>query len=177
LSRAAELAAALDAGGCTTDAPTTHPLLGVAESRWIAPASLVAAAQEAQRAGFFFESMTCIDRLDAAGPGGGAFELLYTFNRYDELGRVAFRVWAPRGAVLPSLAGVFGIAGWNEREAWEFFGVEFAGHPDLTWLLLPEGTAFRPLLKSFTAPPPSEYDDSLNRASDAAAREPEPSHR
>ena len=52
-------------------------------------------------------------------------------------------------------------AAWNEREAWELFGVGFTGHPNLTCLLLPEGTEFRPLLKSFTAPPPSIYDDSL----------------
>ena len=185
MSRAAELAAALDAGGLTTEPPTAHPLSGVTESRWIAPRSLVAAATAAQQAGFFLESMTCIDRLDPAGAGaggspGGAFELLYTFNRYDELGRVAYRVWAPRGEVVPSLAGVFGIAGWNEREAWEFYGIEFVGHPNLTWLLLPEGTGFRPLLRSFTAPPPSEYDDSLNTgatATAAAAPEPESSHR
>ena len=59
---------------------------------------------------------------------------------------------------------MYAIAEWNEREAWELFGVGFTDHPHLTWLLLPEGTEFRPLLKSFTAPPPSIYDDSLTPA-------------
>ncbi len=70
-------------------------------------------------------------------------------------------MWAPQGRAVPTVSGVFGAATWNEREAWEFYGIAFAGHPNLTWLLLPEGTAFRPLLKSFQAPPPSEYDESL----------------
>jgi len=70
-------------------------------------------------------------------------------------------VWTPQDQPVPSLAGVYAIAEWNEREAWELFGVGFTCHPTLTWLLLPEGTEFRPLLKSFTAPPPSLYDDSL----------------
>jgi NADH:ubiquinone oxidoreductase subunit C len=170
LSRAAELVAALDAAGLAAEPATQHPLFSMAESRWVAPASLVRAALEAQRLEFFFESMTCIDRL--GGETGGALELLYTFNRYDAPERVALRVWAPPGTSVPSLAGVYGIAAWNEREAWEFFGLEFTGHPQLTWLLLPEGTEFRPLLKSFTAPPPSEYDDSLNPNA-TGAHEPE----
>ena len=74
---------------------------------------------------------------------------------------MAYRGWVPKDVAVPTLSGVYGIAAWNEREAWELFGVAFAGHPNLTWLLLPEGTEFRPLLKSFTQPPPSIYDDSL----------------
>lgn len=153
----AELAAVLESRGWTAAPPTAHPVSGVAESRWVALGHLVAAAEAAKEAGYFFESMTCVDRLDPHG----VFELLYTFNRWDAPARVAYRVWVPKDVAVPTLSGVYGIAAWNEREAWELFGVVFAGHPNLTWLLLPEGTEFRPLLKSFTAPPPSIYDDSL----------------
>ncbi len=133
-------------------------MLGVAESRWCSPERLVESVRAARDAGFFYESMTCVDRLEA----DAAFELVYTFNRYDEAARLALRVRAPKDQPVPSLAGVYSIAAWNEREAWEFYGLGFAGHPNLTWLLLPEDTDFHPLLKSFTAPPPSIYDDSLN---------------
>jgi NADH:ubiquinone oxidoreductase subunit C len=140
-------------------------LFGFAAQRWVEPADLVTAASELKQAGYFFESMTCVDRLAA----GGHFELLYTFNRYEAPARHALRVKAPQGAELPSLTGVYPIAEWNEREAWEFYGLRFADHPNLTWLLLPEGTAFHPLLKSFTAPPPSEYDDSMQAPAEAAS--------
>jgi NADH-quinone oxidoreductase subunit C len=73
----------------------------------------------------------------------------------------------PKGEAVPSLSGVYGIAAWNEREAWEFYGLDFTNHPNLTWLLLPEDTEFHPLLKSFTAPPPSIYDDSMNPSAKA----------
>ena len=139
-------------------APSEHPMTGVSESRWIACAHLVAAAEAAKAAGYFFESMTCVDRIEAHG----GFELVYTFSRWDAPARVAYRALVPQDGAAPSLTDVYRMAGWNEREAWEFYGVRFDGHPDLTWLLLPEGTEFRPLLKSFTAPPPSIYDDSLN---------------
>jgi NADH-quinone oxidoreductase subunit C len=157
LSEPAEIARAVDAVGATVSPPSDHPFAGAAEVRWIAPAHLVAACRVLRDAGYFFESMTCVDRLEAHG----VFELVYTFNRFEAAGRVAFRVWAPKDQPVPSVSAVFGAANWNEREAWEFYGVIFAGHPKLTWLLLPEGTEFHPLLKSFTAPPASVYDDSL----------------
>ena len=155
---AAELAGLWESRGWTVAAPLEHVVSGVAETRWVAPAHLAAAVRAAKDAGFFFESMTCVDRLDPHG----AFELLYTFNRFDVTQRVALRLWSPRDAAVPSVADLFAIAAWNEREAWELYGVAFDGNPNLTWLLLPEGTEFRPLLKSFTTPPPSVYDGRLN---------------
>jgi NADH-quinone oxidoreductase subunit C len=157
LSAPADVAGALEALGATVPPPSEHPFAGAAEVRWIAPDRLVDACRAVREAGYFFESMTCVDRLDPHG----VFELIYTFNRFEAAGRLALRVWAPGDRPVPSVSGVFGAADWNEREAWEFYGIVFEGHPNLTWLLLPEGTEFRPLLKSFTAPPASIYDDSL----------------
>jgi NADH:ubiquinone oxidoreductase subunit C len=170
VSAPAEIARAVEALGAVVPAPTAHPFAGAVEVRWIAPGRLVEACRVVRDAGYFFESLTCVDRLDPHG----VFELIYTFNRYESPGRVAFRVWAPKDEAVPTVSGVFGGANWNEREAWELFGVGFAGHPHLTWLLLPEDTAWRPLLKSFTAPPPSTYDDSLTAP--AAAADDQPAH-
>jgi len=153
----AGIVARLEANGWVAAAPTPHPMTGVSESRWIAPEHLVAAAEAVKAAGYFYESMSCVDRLEALG----GFELVNTFARWDAPARVAFRVLVPKDGAAPSLTGVYAMAEWNEREAWELYGVAFTGHPNLTWLLLPEGTEYRPLLKSFTAPPPSPYDDSL----------------
>jgi NADH-quinone oxidoreductase subunit C len=159
LGAAAELVGLWESRGWTVAAPTEHPVQRVAESRWVAAAHLVEAVGAARAAGFFFESMTCIDRLDPHG----VFELLYTFNRFESADRVALRVWAPKDEAVPSVGVHFGIAWWNEREAWELYGLSFSGHPNLTWLILPDDTPWRPLLKSFTAPPPSVYDGTLNR--------------
>jgi NADH:ubiquinone oxidoreductase subunit C len=156
LSAPADVASALEELGVTVPAPSEHPFTGAAQARWIAPETIAEACRVLRDAGYFFESMTCVDRLEAHG----VLELIYAFNRWGLPSRVALRVWAPKDRPVPTASGVFGAADWNEREAWEFYGVSFTGHPHLTWLLLPEGTEFRPLLKSFTAPPPSSYDDS-----------------
>jgi NADH-quinone oxidoreductase subunit C len=123
----------------------------------VAPERLLDAARAIRDAGYFFESMTCVDRLEAKG----VLELIYTFNRWEAADRLLLRVWVPQGGRAPSLTGIWAAANWNEREAWEFFGLEFEGHPDLRWLLLADGTEYRPLLKSFTEPPPSIYDRRL----------------
>jgi NADH-quinone oxidoreductase subunit C len=160
LSAPADVVKALDALGVTVPAPIEHPFSGAVEVRWVAPEKIPSACRVLRDADYFFESLTCVDRIAPHG----VFELIYTFNRWGLQSRVACRVWAPKDTPVPTVSAIFGGADWNEREAWELYGITFAGHPNLTWLLLPEGTAFHPLLKSFTAPPPSEYDDSLKPA-------------
>jgi len=52
-------------------------------------------------------------------------------------------------STIPSLVGVYVGANWHEREAFEMFGIEFEGHPNLTKLYLPDGYEGNPMLKSF----------------------------
>ena len=61
-------------------------------------------------------------------------------------------------AHLESATAVWPSAGWHEREAWEMVGVEFDHHPDLRHLLLPDGYAFQPLLRSFKLHEPEELE-------------------
>ena len=39
---------------------------------------------------------------------------------------------------LPSVTSVYPTADWQEREAYDFFGVIFDGHPNLTRILMPD---------------------------------------
>jgi NADH-quinone oxidoreductase subunit C len=50
---------------------------------------------------------------------------------------------------VASIVGIYPGAAWSERETYEMFNVEFAGHPNLAPLLLPPGFEGHPLRKDF----------------------------
>jgi NADH-quinone oxidoreductase B subunit len=53
---------------------------------------------------------------------------------------------------IPSLTGLYPAANWHEREAWDFFGIRFAGHPDPRRMFLDDDFPGHPLRKDFEDP-------------------------
>lgn len=48
---------------------------------------------------------------------------------------------------VASVSGVWPTADWHERETYDFFGITFMGHPNLTRILLPDNWVGWPLRK------------------------------
>ena len=69
---------------------------------------------------------------------------LFSHSRNDRL-RLKARV-GDRGPIA-SLTPLWQSADWNEREAFDMFGVVFEGHPDLRRILMPEDYTDHPLRK------------------------------
>jgi NADH:ubiquinone oxidoreductase subunit C len=66
-------------------------------------------------------------------------------------------------AHIESASGIWPSANWHEREAWELVNITFDHHPDLRHLLLPDGYAFNPLLRSFKLHEPEELEVKSRR--------------
>jgi NADH-quinone oxidoreductase subunit C len=64
-------------------------------------------------------------------------------------GRVELHCAVGEEAVLRSVADLWPIADWLEREIWDMFGVRFADRPDIKRLLLYEEFAGHPLRKDY----------------------------
>jgi len=65
--------------------------------------------------------------------------------------RLRLRVFAPDDdfPVVDSLTGIWPNANWYEREAFDFFGIMFAGHEDLRRILTDYGFIGHPFRKDF----------------------------
>ena len=53
---------------------------------------------------------------------------------------------------LASVAGIWSIADWHEREVYDLIGVRFTGHPNLRRILCPEDWVGHPLRKDYEMP-------------------------
>lgn len=71
---------------------------------------------------------------------------LYSFKRND---RLRLKVLAAESDKVPSVVGIWPTANWLEREVYDMFGVQYAGHPDLKRILLPDGWTGHPLRKDY----------------------------
>ncbi|NOU66798.1 NADH-quinone oxidoreductase subunit C [Paenibacillus sp. LMG 31461] len=50
---------------------------------------------------------------------------------------------------IPSVADVWPTANWNEREAFDLFGIDFPGHPNLVRIMMPDDWVGHPLRKDY----------------------------
>ncbi len=50
---------------------------------------------------------------------------------------------------IASLTGLYNSANWMERETFDFYGVQFSGHPDLRRILNMDEMDYHPLLKQY----------------------------
>ena len=65
--------------------------------------------------------------------------------------RLRVKAFAPDDALpaMPSITGIWPVANWFEREAFDLFGIVFAGHPDLRRILTDYGFVGHPFRKDF----------------------------
>jgi NADH-quinone oxidoreductase subunit C len=93
------------------------------------------------------------------------FEVVYHLLSMTKNLRVRIKVEVDEDTPVPSVCPVYPAADWFEREAFDMYGVFFAGHPDLRRLLTDYGFHGHPMRKDFpmTGYVEVRYDDELKR--------------
>ena len=77
------------------------------------------------------------------------FEINYQLLSLTKNRRIRVKVLTDETTPVPSAVGVWPVANWLEREVFDFYGVLFAGHPDLRRILTDYGFEGYPLRKDF----------------------------
>jgi len=99
------------------------------------------------------QDIIAVDRLKTgpAGPepAGPRFEILYQLGQIPGGRRLRLSVEVAEGRDIDSAQPVFKSADWAEREAFDMFGIRFAGHPELRRIYLPDDFEGFPLRKDF----------------------------
>jgi len=72
--------------------------------------------------------------------------ILYSFSRNE---RVRVKINIAEGYQPETAVGVHLTANWLEREVYDMFGIEFAGHPDMRRILMPDEWQGFPLRKDY----------------------------
>jgi NADH-quinone oxidoreductase subunit C len=77
------------------------------------------------------------------------FDLVYIVYSFARNERVRIKTYLPDGFKPESSMGVHLTANWLEREVYDMFGIQFAGHPDLRRILMPDEWQGHPLRKDY----------------------------
>ena len=97
-----------------------------------------------------FELCSSVSGVDYLGADPRRLHVIYqlTSLTYRRLIRLEAAVSAEEPH-LPSVTSVYPTADWQEREAYDMFGVIFDGHPNLTRILMPDDWEGHPQRKDY----------------------------
>jgi NADH-quinone oxidoreductase subunit C len=77
------------------------------------------------------------------------FEVVYQLLSLTRNRRLRVKVSTDEATPVPSVTGLWPVAGWLEREVYDMYGVTFAGNPDLRRILTDYGFEGYPQRKDF----------------------------
>lgn len=94
----------------------------------------------------FLRLVTCVDYLTRAP----RFDVVYVLYSTAHKHMLTLRVPLPAdNPSVGTISPLFDCAGWFEREVWDFYGIEFEGHPDMRRVLNYEEFEGHPLRKDY----------------------------
>jgi NADH-quinone oxidoreductase subunit C len=97
-----------------------------------------------------FQFLTDLTAVHYPAYAGREIAVVYHLHNLVANFRIRFKVFAPISQPdVASATKVFKAANWLEREAYDFYGVNFVGHPNLTRIQNVEEMDYFPLRKEY----------------------------
>jgi NADH-quinone oxidoreductase subunit C len=103
-----------------------------------------------QTEGLYFDYLACLSGMDN-GEKVGTMEVIYHINSLPFEHSIVVQVIIPRDlkTTVPTISTLWRTADWHEREAFDLFGIQFEGHPDLRRILLANDWEGHPMQKDY----------------------------
>jgi NADH-quinone oxidoreductase subunit C len=97
-----------------------------------------------------FDSLMCLSGMDYTG---GTLGVVYHLNSTTRGHKIVLKVNVTAGNPhCESVEEVWKTANWQEREAYDMYGIVFDGHPDPRRILMPDDWEGYPLRKDYQVP-------------------------
>lgn len=112
-----------------------------------------------------FRQLVDICGADYPERTGERFDVVYNLLSLTINNRIRIKIRTDENTPVQSAVSVFSSAGWYEREAWDMYGIYFAGNPDLRRILTDYGFDGHPMRKDFplTGHVELRYDNEQRR--------------
>lgn len=99
---------------------------------------------------FKYQFLTTLCGMHYPDQKGAELGVVYHLHSLENNHRIRIKVFVPEEmSLVPTLSGLFKSANWQERETYDFFGIEFDGHPDLRRILNVDDMDYFPLRKQY----------------------------
>lgn len=99
---------------------------------------------------FKFNFLTDITGIHYPDSKDLEFCAVYHLHSWENNVRIRLKVFMPENNIeVPTLTGIFAGANWMEREAFDFYGINFLGHPNLKRILNIEEMDYHPMRKEY----------------------------
>lgn len=99
---------------------------------------------------FKFQFLTDLGGIHFPEEDGKELSVFYHLHSLENNVRLILKLFVPIGnPVVPTLTNIYATANWMEREAFDFYGIIFEGHPNLKRILNMDEMDYHPMRKEY----------------------------
>ncbi|MCU0328798.1 MAG: NADH-quinone oxidoreductase subunit C [Chitinophagales bacterium] len=106
-----------------------------------------------------FEMLTTLFAVHYPDQEGKEFAMVYVVKNLIENLSLTLKVYLPASnPSIKTVSDIYESANWQERQEFDFFGINFIGHPNLMRILNVEDMDYHPMRKEYKLEDPTRED-------------------
>jgi len=97
-----------------------------------------------------FQYLTTLAAIHYPDNQGQEFAVMYQLHNLPKNLRIRVKIFfSVNDLAVPSITSIFSGANWMERQEYDFFGIQFIGHPNLKRILNMDDMDYHPMRKEY----------------------------